>query len=688
MIKKLVSFFLILLLLAPSLAVFSSAEDFLNTNLVQGLQYTVETGQPITYSYQNYHQDGALLEVDNGQLTDSVYADYSAESEDWYRAYRGQSRIVCFDLGSICAVSSVEAGFLHLPDRQIYAPRYINVLLSENGTDFATVTRYETHFQTAETEATRYNASIFLGDIFKARYVRIEYSCDDFTYCDEIRIIGGTEYGGVTAVLTPDAEEEGKGYLKSLGNNTNVVKLYADGLENKKILPYIGYIGQSGEVSGIMFDSAVIIPFKTHDHMTYAEMQSALDLLFADGKGIDALDQTVSAVYGTLGLETSFDVYIGMPLPSTEEDGLTSDTSDIEALDDDMGFNNRIETAKQYVNDCLSRFNEKQYKSIRLQGFFVDTHEAVGRDDPDKDRILKETNRFIKQKGCKSFYESGYLAGGFDAWQDYGFDGAVMSSGLCDAENSYFTSEMLTEYASSAYNSGLGTVISADADSDFKGDDYHVHGQKYESFLFRGVETGYNNSLKLYDVGTVLYDFCYSDSSTPQGIYLRRLYDITYSFIHFVYKNEPPVISAETVIDMVHGDKSVNINVSIQDSDSHYDDIRIQFPETPSHGLVASASGNKTLIYSPDTDFLGEDSFTVCVTDGFNLSETITVKVTVSAPEIPSGAVVEHSFADEKSIGEPVEEPMPYALIVILVLLGGAIFVVPTVMIIKRTKKK
>jgi len=88
--------------------------------------------------------------------------------------------------------------------------------------------------------------------------------------------------------------------------------------------------------------------------------------------------------------------------------------------------------------------------------------------------------------------------------------------------------------------------------------------------------------------------------------------------------------------------KSVNIDVLINDTDPDTGDVltAIEGALTPKNGaLVLSEDG--TFTYTPNKGFLGDDSFTYAVTDGFNTSAEVEVKITVSEkpptpPSLPS----------------------------------------------------
>ena len=76
-------------------------------------------------------------------------------------------------------------------------------------------------------------------------------------------------------------------------------------------------------------------------------------------------------------------------------------------------------------------------------------------------------------------------------------------------------------------------------------------------------------------------------------------------------------------------DNPVNINVLSNDSDVDGDTLEVTAVSDPANGTT-SINPNGTVLYTPDPDFNGEDSFTYTITDNNGGSATATVTVTVT----------------------------------------------------------
>lgn len=704
MAKKAYSLILVLMLLMLCLP--ASASDY-GVNLAEGLSYTIKTGEPVTMSYANFVEDGTKFDIDNGQLTDNKTAPNSSSSEGWYKAFRAKSRIVTFDLGQISAISHIEAGFLHYKTAGIYAPRYINIRLSDDGVSYGTVVRFDTGIDLTDTVVSRRGISVSLPKIYSARYVEIEFSSDIFTFCDEIRIIGSKTISGNEAKAKPDKQSEPKGYFESLDGISDIIKLYNGYyqpndsigiLDEADVLPYIAYIDADGNIAGKMFDAIALVPchgdypsggrlVKTNGKSgaVMSDWELYFEYTFKEGQDLDAIDKTVARVYSELGLKGKYKVFLTLPYPTVLIDTPFGDINGDGSQEYCQTLEERLNIVKWFADKCIEQFKENKYENIELAGFYWLREEINYSDSDHEAELTVKVNEYLDKKRLKSIFDPFYLSTGFDHWESLGFDSAVMQPNVAFSNTDYFKLPMLAEFAESAYNNHLGVEIETNEPSYFRGDDYLKAGFNYESYLFYGRKTGYINAFKTYYQGSnpgSFYDFCYADTSTPKGIYLRRLYDITYNFIHGTYKNEPPTVSVGD-IELVAGDSRVTADIEITDSDSYWGDIAIEFVKMPEHGRVTVAASKKTLIFRADEGFVGNDSFVLQVTDGFNYSEELTVNVTVHEKTEVSQS--ESTPEEDSSNPSPIKEKSaPVWLVVLLSLLGLAIVAVAAAAIIKR----
>lgn len=664
-------------------------------NLVSGLTYTVKTGEPISESYANYIENGIVFDTDSGQLTDSVTALTSESSAGWYRAYRGGSRIVEFDLGAECSVREIRAGFLHIKASGIYAPSYVTVSLATEPGSFGTALRKEVDFDFTNDTAVRCDVTATPDSSFRARYVRVEFECAVFCYCDEISVYGSRTVSNSDKSITPDTPAKTPGYCTDIGGAKDIIKLYNGYyapepekavLTEEKLLPYIAYLDTFGNISDTLFDSAALVPchgdYPSGGRLVYtngkpgavmSDWELYFESNFFENGDLDTLEATVEKVYTALGKSEKFGVFLTLPYPTPLGNTPFGDINGDGREEYCESLGERVDIIEWYALKCISAFRGKGYKHIYLAGFYW-YKESVDRTiSAHEEELIKAANSYAERRGLKTLFDAYYLASGIEKWESLGFSAAVMQPNVAFTESyPYFKLPMLDEFSETAAKYRLGVEMETNEPSFFMGNDYLTAGRNYESYLYYGVKNGYADAVKTYYQGAgpgSIYDFCHADVSSARGKYLRRLYDITYSFIKGNYKNEPPVVSADD-IELYEGDSKILTDITVTDTDSFAGDITVSIVEAPKNGDAAVVSGNKRLVYSPRDGFTGEDSFTVIASDGFNSSEPITVHVKVH----PKSDIISSS---ENSGGssEPSENArrFPTWLLAVLILLGVGI---------------
>ena len=114
-------------------------------------------------------------------------------------------------------------------------------------------------------------------------------------------------------------------------------------------------------------------------------------------------------------------------------------------------------------------------------------------------------------------------------------------------------------------------------------------------------------------------------SSYTQSYRQDRLHYTTDLEVILIIENSPPVAVDDSAT--CAEDDSVSVPVLANDSDPDGDPLSIQSVGSPAHG-DASRSGDQ-VVYTPDPDYCGDDSFTYTASDGNGGSDSATVSVTV-----------------------------------------------------------
>ncbi len=692
MYKRFLSALLTVLFLYILFPVNASAEE--EVNLAKNVSCIVEIGEPVSFSYGLLTDGDEPFEVNNGRLTDENVASTDADSNAWYRAYRGGSRIVRFDFQDQVAVSGVSAGFLFDSSLNICPPRYIKVFLSDDGVNYGLAAEFNTVYPLPYISPEHCDIRLDFEKTFSARYVNIEFSCDNYVYCDEISIFGTESLSGNEEKVEIIDNKEEPGFPADIAGTRDIIRLRAGEFSESEAKSYIGYLDTNGNISGRMFDAVCLAP--STDIISFSDI-SGWNAYFSDIVTSTSVIQSVAEeVYSSIAFEGELKLFVVLPYPSISDSfGDINGDGVIESSD---SLEKRMDVLRWFIDRCNLYFSENIHEKVRLCGFFWGANEIDFNASSHEALLIQNTNAYIKDCGQSSVYEADYLAAGYDIWKELGFDCSVMHTGIID--NGYFDIKMLSEFSQSVMNQNSGVFIEFDNISYFLGDDFKKPGTRYESHLYYGYKNGYMNSITVFCGCENIFDYlCNTDINTPKGIYLRRLYDLTYNFIHRTYENLAPQLELQDSYELHSGDSGITIDISIIDGDSYWNDILVEFPVMPSHGNVVASANKKELIYNVEEGFVGEDSFTVRVTDGFGYSEEKAVSILVKdpiiiEPPLDNSTDSEISLPENSHISDSSEDKEPekennYVVPVICVLaVMAAIGIVVGIGILAKKRKE
>jgi uncharacterized repeat protein (TIGR01451 family) len=181
----------------------------------------------------------------------------------------------------------------------------------------------------------------------------------------------------------------------------------------------------------------------------------------------------------------------------------------------------------------------------------------------------------------------------------------------------------LDDSATTNENSPVTISVLAN-DSDVDGDSLSVTGASDPA----------NGSVVINLAGTVTYtpdtDYFGADSFTytiSDGNGGSDTATVTVTVNEVTGPNNPPVAADDTATTNVN--TPVTISVLTNDSDVDGDSLSVTGASDPANGSVVN-NNDGTVTYTPDTGFVGQDSFTYTVSDGNGGTDTATVTVTVS----------------------------------------------------------
>ena len=704
--KRILCFALIACFLLPAFLL--TPADAEGIVLTTGMEYTFETGEPTVHSYSKYTENGEVFDDDDGLLTDGLKGGNAYQSKRWLTSFRSESRLVTFDFGKEVTVSGLRAGFWH--GNGYYAPRYVRLYLSNDGEAWFLAGTTAPPFPLNSTPR-RYDASLDV-DGYRTRYARVEFCVDIFTLCDEIEILGSKTVTSDAKTFMPDEPEE-KGFCEGFPGDpygiTDIIKIYngyypsnQEKVSNtaEELLPYIAYLDEEGNILDTMFDAVAFVPSVSTDYAypsggtlvhtnkmppaIKSDWEFYADFLFADGYELDALDEAVGTVYDALGKEGKFPVLLCMHYPGFSSTAFGDIDGD--GKPENRRTNEECAAIVKWYDDYLSeRFASQNYEHLDFIGYYWYNEEINSTWSADEEGYVKLANKILHDAGKVTLYDPFYLSTGYDEWKDLGFSASVMQPNLAFVDHRpYYDQEMLWEFAQTIENKHLGVEIETNEPSYFKGEDAAMHALIYEKYLYTGYKTGYMDALHTFYQGAgpgTLYNFCHADTSSPSGKRLRRLYDITYSFVKSRYQNEPPVVSLASETAETLSGKRVSVSLTVEDTDSLYADLSAEVLGAD-HGKAQVTANFKSVIYLPDETFTGTENLTVVVSDDINPPVELPLSVVVKGEETETQ---DSSSVSSENSGEPESNPVP----LIIGISGGALLLIAiaAVLLLKRKKR-
>lgn len=617
MIRKTLSALIAVLLLVPF---FSFAVNAADGVISVGKSYTVEYYTPVDDAFPK------KAYKEEKKLTDGKVAKANTMSDSaWTEFYRGTAVQVTVDLGEVMAVSGATLGEFQYRQAGIWCSRYLEIYVSENGTDFGLVGRTENKNLITQPQQKRVEFKLTLDKTYKARYVRAVFSSDVFTYVDELSIYGSSDVSGAVSVeKTVIPEKEIAGDID--GINSICLMYTATNYTPDVIKPYFAYIDKTGKAVDTMFDSMLFLGMpvtsSSDGFMRQNDMKSFVSVALGANTNISALDTVVGEMKGELGLGDDFKYPIFFSVPNI---GIYSDSfGEIDGKNvSSNSLSERSDIVKWYIDYVEEQFNAREFENVTLKGFYwfaesIDYARSTYESD-----LVAYFNDYSHEKGYKTMWIPFYSAAGIDEAKDLGFDSVTMQSGHAfegGAEVGTPTAQACKDAATTVKRFGLNG-LEFEVDCNVK--EYSKRFEKYVSAAY-GAGLMEKGMITMYQVGDHLYH-------SSKGTYNRGVYDLTYEFISGQYTECAPVIEGDITITVTAGDY-VRGKFVVKDEDTNAANLEV-INLQKIEGLYIEAYGNGRINIEAAKATPGTYETTLAVTDGSNVSNTIKVTIIVVAPE-------------------------------------------------------
>ncbi|MBO4452834.1 MAG: DUF4855 domain-containing protein, partial [Clostridia bacterium] len=568
-------------------------------------------------------------------LTDGVKdSNASPYNGRWVMFGYGKGRRFFYDLS---AISTVTSASVHVLDYNSYSSGHasrIEVLVSVDG---------ENWYRAGEVSPTHTDGvyvstqNVSFASPVRARYVCVHVVMSDMRiYIGEITVTGKKNVSGVQtpeqlglANVNPYPESAPASYLEPndtvLSGVGDIMLIYHNSsipINAEMILPYIGYIDESGNVVDTMADGFLFLPCVAalpsggypYSTNIYSDWLYLYNNLLGDNGCLKKVDKAAEKVKKQLGLdELHLKIYIAIPhLDTTLRD--FGDVDGDGVSENLKNMSDRIKVVTAYVELCRQGFYSRDFKHLDLCGFYW-FHEAIGSADI---ATAQAVNGAIEEQGFSLFWIPYYEAEGYTRWDYFGFQAGCLQPNY--AFELSVAKSRLAEAAeiASIYDMCIEIEIPPEALSDYR------FFKKYMNYMYYGAKCGYINGIHMYyQAVNVFYKAAYSDDP-----HRRMIYDYTYQFIKRDLKLEP------TVNKDSYRFKAEYINCAMKgsvDKTGRAGSI-YRVERSPLHGSVAM-NEDGTFTYYPNNGFRGIDTFTFRVSDHMDWSEECTVSVYVGVDE-------------------------------------------------------
>lgn len=672
MIKKALSAVIAVLLLVPF---FSFAVNAADGVISVGKSYTVEYYTPVADAFPK------KAYKEEKKLTDGKVAKTNTMSDSaWTEFYRGTAVQVTVDLGEVMAVSGATLGEFQYRQAGIWCSRYLEIYVSENGTDFGLVGRTENKSLITQTQQKRVEFKLTLDKTYKARYVRAVFSSDVFTYVDELSIYGSSDVSGAVSVeKTVIPEKEIAGDIDGI---KSICLMYtATNYTPDVIKPYFAYIDKTGKAVDTMFDSMLFLGMpvtsSSDGFMRQNDMKSFVSVALGANTNISALDTVVGEMKGELGLGDDFKYPIFFSVPNI---GIYSDSfGEIDGKNvSSNSLSERSDIVKWYIDYVEEQFNAREFENVTLKGFYWFSESIDYALSTYESDLVAYFNDYSHGKGYKTMWIPFYSAAGIDEAKDLGFDSVTMQSGHAfegGAEVGTPTAQACKDAATTVKRFGLNG-LEFEVDCNVK--EYSKRFEKYVSAAY-GAGLMEKGMITMYQVGDHLY-------RSSKGTYNRGVYDLTYEFISGQYTECAPVIEGDITITVTAGDY-VRGKFVVKDEDTNAANLEV-INLQKIEGLYIEAYGNGRINIEAAKATPGTYETTLAVTDGSNVSNTIKVTIIVVAPEGEETTDSSEQTENSDPVGTDESDGMLFVILLTVGIVVVAAVIAFVIVKVRSSKRK
>lgn len=600
-----------------------------NLAKLEGVEFDVKHWESLAKGHSNTKMENI------GLITDGKYHSEGGnpKDSDYFIFNRGAGRHVVADLGHVMSVSSCVIAFEDKHSWGIATPPVYYISVSENGTDWVTV--FAEHNPDYGRAARGHDIrKCEFGDEYRARYVRLTFATvpdnkiSSSVYLGEWEIIGKKNpEKAKTATLNkdivygryPDPEEVGVSDIlwTGIGNTVGEHCTTYHVLTEETAYEYMCTTGEDGKADKLLFDS---LCFTTREPMNWQPERNEtyswwLAEVFYEGLNLDAVDAARKRINEEMGIEGKAKVWLAVNCPII---GDTFNGKKVSTVED---YNACL---KWMVDECLKRFNEKDYEYVELMGFYWQVENlrpnmwssAAAHDA----KAVVEFNKYVHSLGYKTVWLPYYNYNN-GIWHAlyYGFDVVCWQPNYMFNDTEPNRLEVIAEMAKL-----YGVGIEIEIESNEQGEESL---KKYREYLGVGYEYGFMNGVNAYYQGAVPGAYVlYRDD---ENVYNKAIHDDTVLYIRGELDHHPNKAGDKTLDQFT--DHSLTVIAKRQVKSVNIGEVKgydVRFVKTPLYGAI-QLSENGAFAYTVMNGYIGKDEVEILISDGQGNSKTIKIDIEI-----------------------------------------------------------
>ena len=506
----------------------SDYDTYQNLALLEGANVQIAHFDPMDASVcqNNTPKDKISMLIDGKFATRETYGDAA-----FVRFVRGCGRHVVIDLGNKMAVDRVTGEFLNEVSVGVGTPPALMVEVSLDGENWVTAWADFTGIYGDRSKIVNYRMDAKFKSAFLCRYVRISFQTvplNEITssvYASEFEVWGKKNLENAVEAQYDETYSNGRYPTVEEAGCSNILfggLTSADpaigSLTIEKARELVAYLDADGNIKDTFMDAFCFCGMASMRGENNKEtVENLLKCIFTENANLAAVNTVKGEVNAALGKDEKIGIWISLICPNADDicpdidgDGKNEDMSLVE---------DRLDFLKWEIETILKEYAKHDNPNCELLGFYW-LDECIDREEDDKDAVtIRSINKYIHEKGLRSFWCPYYNAYGIWRWKEVGFDFACYQPNYM-----FYATERTRLRAASTIAKINGLCMEIEIEDAGSAGACAL----FRQYLREGYDSGEMNSVKMYYHGSI--SGVLTKARTMSAAHSKALYNDTYLY--------------------------------------------------------------------------------------------------------------------------------------------------------------